>query len=57
MKMVLPMTLITKQKSENPNKYEIKHIYRYEGDTDPGNEAVVYGTESSGKKGAFVTGF
>jgi hypothetical protein len=43
---------------KNPNKYEIKHIYRYEGDTDPGNEAVVYGTESSsGKKGAFVTGF
>jgi hypothetical protein len=32
--------------SENPNKYEIKHTYRYEYDTDPGNEAVVYGTES-----------
>jgi hypothetical protein len=25
-------------------KYEIKHIYRYEG-TDPGDEAVVYGIQ------------
>jgi hypothetical protein len=32
------------------------HIYRYEGD-DPGNEAVVYGTESSGKKGRLSQAF
>jgi hypothetical protein len=25
---------------QNPQKYEIKHIYRYEGNTDPGDEAV-----------------
>lgn len=44
--------------AKNPQKYEIKHIYRYEGDTDPGDEAVVYGIQSiSGKKGVFVTGF
>lgn len=43
---------------KNPNKYEIKHIYRYEGETDPGDEAIVYGIQSSsGKKGVFVTGF
>jgi hypothetical protein len=35
-----------------PAKYEIKHIYRYEGNTDPGDEAVVYGIQSkSGKRG------
>ncbi|PKH68222.1 hypothetical protein CXF59_02460 [Flavobacterium sp. ALD4] len=44
--------------AKNPQKYEIKHIYRYEGNTDPGDEAVVYGIQSnSGKKGVFVTGF
>lgn len=44
--------------AKNPQKYEIKHIYRYEGNTDPGDEAVVYGIQSiSGKKGVFVAGF
>ena len=44
--------------AKNPQKYQIKHIYRYEGDTDPGDEAVVYGIQStSGKKGVFVAGF
>lgn len=43
---------------KNPTKYEIKHIYRYEGNTDPGDEAIVYGIQStSGKKGVFVAGF
>jgi hypothetical protein len=44
--------------AKNPQKYEIKHIYRYEGNSDPGDEAVVYGIQSkSGKKGVFVAGF
>jgi ABC-type phosphate transport system substrate-binding protein len=44
--------------AKNPQKYEIKHVYRYEGNTDPGDEAVVYGIQSkSGKKGVFVAGF
>lgn len=43
---------------KNPSKYEIKHIYRYEGDSNPDDEAVVFGIQSkSGKKGVFVTGF
>ena len=43
---------------KNPTHYEIKHIYRYEGNTDPDEEATVYGIESvSGKKGVFVTGY
>ncbi|PWA05851.1 hypothetical protein [Flavobacterium psychrotolerans] len=42
----------------NPHKYEVEHIYRYEGDSDPGDEAVVYGiTSNSGEKGVFVAGF
>lgn len=42
----------------NPHQHEVKHIYRYEGDSDPSDEAVVYGIKSSsGKKGVFVAGF
>lgn len=41
----------------NPNDFEIEHIYRYEGETDPGDEATVFGIKSStGEKGVFVTG-
>ena len=43
---------------KNPAKYEIVHIYRYEGDSSPDDEAVVYGIKSSsGKKGVYVAGF
>jgi hypothetical protein len=43
---------------KNPDKYEIVHVYRYEGDSNPDDEAVVFGIKSrSGKKGVFVTGF
>jgi rubrerythrin len=42
---------------ENPNDFEIVHIYRYEGESDPGDEATVYGIKStSGEKGVFVAG-
>ena len=42
----------------NPNQYEIQHIYRYEGDSNPDDEATVYGIKSiSGRKGVLVTGF
>jgi hypothetical protein len=44
--------------AKNPNKYEIKHVYRYEGDTDLGDAAVIYGIKSSsGKKEVFDPGF
>lgn len=43
---------------KNPHQYEIVHIYRYEGNTNPDDEAVVYGIKSSsGEKGVFVAGF
>lgn len=41
----------------NCNDFRIEHIYRYEGETDPGDEATVYGIESKdGEKGVFVAG-
>lgn len=42
----------------DPNNYEILHIYRYEGDSNPDDEAIVYGIKAiSGEKGVFVAGF
>jgi predicted transcriptional regulator YdeE len=44
--------------AKNPQQYEIQQIYRYEGNSNPDDEAVVYGLKSqSGEKGVFVTGF
>lgn len=41
----------------HPDDFEIVHIYRYEGESDPGDEATVYGIKSSdGEKGVFVAG-
>ncbi len=41
----------------NPDGFEIVHIYRYEGESDPGDEATVYGIKSSdGEQGVFVAG-
>ncbi len=38
-------------------EFEITDIYFYEGETDPGDEATVYGIKSSsGHKGILVTG-
>ena len=40
------------------SKFNITGVYRYEGQTDPADEAVVYAIESdSGIKGVLVAGF
>lgn len=40
------------------NDFEITEVYRFEGDTDPSDEAIVYAIESkSGKKGVLVNGY
>ncbi|MGQ7947663.1 hypothetical protein [Flavobacterium sp. WC2509] len=50
--------LQTEAIKRNPNEFSVKHVYRYEGDSDPDEESVVYGIVSvSGKKGVFVAGF
>lgn len=42
----------------NPDHFEIAHIYRYEGDSNPDDSAVVYGIKSiNGDKGVFVAGY
>lgn len=39
-------------------EFEIVDVYRYEGASDPGDQAVVYALESkSGLKGILVTGY
>ena len=50
--------LLCEGEKYNPSAFEIGDIYRYEGDSDPGDEAVVYAIESTtGKKGVLVTGY
>lgn len=40
------------------NNFEITEVHRFEGDTDPSDEAVVYAIESTdGQKGVLVTGY
>ena len=42
-----------------PEEFEIAEVYRFEGDTDPGDENVVYAVESkTGKvKGVFASAY
>jgi hypothetical protein len=41
-----------------PSEFEITEYYRFEGNSDPADEAVVYGIESKhGHKGVLVNGF
>lgn len=43
--------------SFDETQFRINEIYFYEGESDPGDEATVYGIESStGLKGVLVTG-
>lgn len=42
----------------NPDDFEIVEVHRFEGNTDPSDEAVVYGIESKGgTKGVLVNGY
>ena len=48
----------SKENRFQPDEFEIVDTYRYEGDTDPADEATVYGIESkTGIKGILVTGY
>jgi hypothetical protein len=44
------LTFWKKTFQKNPDKYEIVHIYRYEGDSNPDDEAIVFIKSKSGKK-------
>lgn len=43
---------------EAAENYQIDHLYRYEGQSNPDDESTVYGIShtDSGKKGVFVAG-
>lgn len=42
----------------HPEDFEISEVYRFEGDTDPADEAVVYAIESKkGQKGVLVNAY
>ena len=44
--------------SLTPAEFEITEVYRFEGDSDPADEAIVYAIESiHGQKGMLVNGF
>lgn len=42
----------------NPDEFEIKEVYRFEGNSDPADEAIVLGIESAGgTRGVLVNGY
>jgi hypothetical protein len=50
--------LVCNAQQFNPDEFEIKEVIRFEGDSDPGDEAIVYGIESTtGLKGVLVNGY
>ncbi len=50
--------LVCDDKKFNLEEFEIVEVYRFEGESDPADEAVVYGIESNkGHKGILVNGY
>jgi hypothetical protein len=50
--------LVCDDKKFDINDFEIVELHRFEGDTDPSDEAVVYAIESiNGMKGILVNGY
>lgn len=51
------LTCLQNEVCLNPHEFEITSVYRFEGDSDPGDEAVVYAVESKdGKLKGTITG-
>jgi hypothetical protein len=50
--------LICHQDRIDPDDFEIVEFYRFEGNSDPADEAVIYAIESKkGQKGVLVSGY
>lgn len=50
--------IVCNEQRFNADDFEIVEVYRFEGDSDPADEAVVYAIESkSGLKGVLVNGY
>src|SRR5205807_644391 len=50
--------IVCHEEKFNPEDFEITEVYRFEGNSDPADEAVVYAIESNkGYKGVLVNGY
>jgi hypothetical protein len=51
--------VVCKDHKLQPDEFEITEVYRFEGNTDPADEAIVYAIESTkyGIKGILVNGY
>lgn len=50
--------LVCQHEKFDPHDFEIVEVYRFEGNSDPSDEAIVYGIESiTGMKGVLVNGY
>jgi hypothetical protein len=50
--------LVCHEHKFDPADFEIVEVYRFEGNTDPADEAVVYAIQSvDGQKGVLVSGY
>jgi hypothetical protein len=50
--------LICNNKRFNPDDFEIKEVYRFEGPSDPGDSSIVYGIESKyGYMGVLINSY
>ena len=50
--------LVCNEQKFDISDFEIVEVYRFEGNTDPADEAIVYAIESNdGKKGILVSGY
>ena len=50
--------VVCSQGKFDADNFEVDDVYRYEGNSDPGDEAAVYAIQSlSGIKGVLVTGY
>lgn len=55
---LLENCIICNEDKYEVNDFEITEVYRFEGNTDPSDEAIVYAIESTnGKKGVLVNGY
>lgn len=49
---------MSSQKSFKPKQVEIKHFYRFEGESDPGDTSILYAIETkTGEKGTLVDSY
>jgi len=50
--------IICHEEKFNPEDFEIVEVYRFEGNSDPADEAVVYAIEGNkGQRGVLVNGY